>query len=73
MVPWRTALNSHSIALSALLIGLVTLVVFLPAIHDGFVNWDDDVNLVNNPDFRAFNWHHLTWMWTNHLGSHYIP
>ena len=69
----RSALKSHSIGLIAILIGLVTLAVFLPAIHGGFVNWDDDVNLVNNPDFRGFTWNHLAWMWTNHLGAHYIP
>jgi hypothetical protein len=73
MASWRSALKSHSIGLTALFIGFVTIAVFLPAIHNGFVNWDDDVNLVNNPNFRGFSWNHLIWMWTNHLGSHYIP
>src|SRR5882757_795189 len=57
----------------AILIGLITLAVFLPALQNGFVNWDDDANLVNNPNFRGFDWDHLQWMWTNHLGARYIP
>jgi len=69
----RSFRKSRSIGIIAILIGLLTLAVFLPAIHGGFVNWDDDVNLVNNPGYRGFSWSHLTWMWSNHLGFHYIP
>ena len=58
---------------SAILVGLVTLAVFLPSLNNGFVNWDDLSNLINNPGFRGFSWDHLHWMWTNQLTSHYIP
>src|SRR5256885_14780277 len=55
------------------LIALVTVVPFLPALDNQFVNWDDDDNLVENPQYRGLGWTHLRWMWTtSHIG-HYAP
>jgi len=55
------------------LVGLVTLLLFLPALGNGFVNWDDEVNLVSNPHYRGLGWTQLRWMFGNTLGGHYIP
>ncbi len=55
------------------LVGLATLLVFLPALGNQFVNWDDEVNLVSNPQFRGLGWEQLRWMFGNTLGGHYIP
>ena len=55
------------------LVGLVTLLLFLPALGNGFVNWDDEVNLVSNPHYRGLGWAQLRWMFGNTLGGHYIP
>ena len=55
------------------LVGLATLLVFLPALGNQFVNWDDEVNLVSNPRFRGLGWDQLRWMFSNSLGGHYIP
>lgn len=61
----------------ALLAGLLCFLVYLPALENGFVSWDDDVYLYNNDhirhlngeffrwaftEFRASNWHPLTWI-----------
>jgi tetratricopeptide (TPR) repeat protein len=54
-------------------VGLATLLVFLPALGNQFVNWDDEVNLVSNPHFRGLGWDQLRWMFTTTLGGHYIP
>src|SRR6059058_3365520 len=55
------------------LIALVTVVPFLPTLDNQFVNWDDDDNLVENPQYRGLGWTHLRWMWTtSHIG-HYAP
>ena len=54
------------------LIALVTFAAFLPALHNQFVNWDDDKNFLDNPYYRGLGWSQLRWMWTTHLG-HYIP
>ncbi|MGH7560747.1 MAG: hypothetical protein ACRENB_06990, partial [Gemmatimonadales bacterium] len=56
-----------------LVIALVTVVAFLPALQNGFVNWDDLENFLDNPRFRGLGADELGWMWTTtHLG-HYVP
>ena len=54
------------------LIAVVTFATFLPALHNQFVNWDDDKNFLENPHYRGLGWTQLSWMWTTHMG-HYIP
>jgi hypothetical protein len=36
-----------------------TFVAFLPALRAGFLDWDDDVNLVGNPYYRGLGWAQL--------------
>lgn len=49
---------------------LVTIVAFLPALQNGFVNWDDDVLLLENLHYRGLGWEQLRWMFTTcYLGS----
>ena len=60
-------------AIAPALVGLATLLVFLPALGNQFVNWDDEVNLVSNTQFRGLGWDQLRWMFGNTLGGHYIP
>jgi hypothetical protein len=55
------------------LVALMTLLVFSPALRNGFVNWDDLETIVDNENFRGFTGSHLRWMFTTfHLG-HYQP
>lgn len=58
--------------LAALLV-LVTAVVFLPALDNDFVDWDDVENFVNNPHYRGLSWPQLHWMWGSARLGHYIP
>jgi len=60
-------------SVAAVVVSLVSLSVFLPAVRNGFVHWDDGTNVVANPYFRGFGWTQLRWMWTNHLMEHYVP
>ena len=62
----------------ALLLALVTLAIYLPVLHDGFVNFDDDDYVTNNravkngvtwpaikwafTSFHSANWHPVTWL-----------
>jgi protein O-mannosyl-transferase len=51
----------------------VSLFVFLAAIGNGFVNWDDDRNFLTNTAYRGLSFDHVWWMFTNfHLG-HFHP
>jgi hypothetical protein len=69
--PWSK--RTFSPAFIAVAISVVSFLVFLPALHNGFVGWDDGTNLVKNPYFRGLGWAQLKWMWTNHLMEHYVP
>ena len=62
----------------ALALAVVTLLVYLPVLHNGFVNYDDPDYITNNPHVQAgltwpgivwafqsgeaSNWHPLTWI-----------
>ncbi len=61
----------------ALLIGVCAILVYLPALNLGFVNWDDNVYIYENPHilrlnssfvqwafttFHFGNWHPMTWL-----------
>jgi protein O-mannosyl-transferase len=52
---------------------IVTCVAFLPVLDAGFLTWDDETNLVNNPRFRGLGWTQLRWMFGTTLMGHYIP
>ena len=54
-------------------LALTTLIVFLPALKAGFVNWDDEVNFLVNPNYRGLGLAQLQWMFTNFLMGNYIP
>ncbi len=54
-------------------VALLTLAVFLPALQNGFVNWDDDKNLLNNPNYRGLGRTELHWMFTTVHLSLYRP
>lgn len=50
---------------------LITFLVFLPALRNGFVYWDDDVNFLQNSNYRGLGWVQLRWMFTTfHLGPY---
>jgi len=56
-----------------LLVATLTVLVFLPCLRNGFVNWDDDFNILNNPDFRGLGWTQLKWMFTTFYLGPYQP
>lgn len=52
---------------------LSTWTTFLPALQNGFVDWDDGKTLLENPHYRGLGWSQLRWMFgTFHMG-HYQP
>jgi hypothetical protein len=52
----------------ALLVADAALAVFLPAVGNGFVAWDDDVNFLQNSAYRGLGGAELAWMFTNFRG-----
>ena len=52
---------------------MITTVTFAPALGNGFVNWDDDWNLLENLDYRGLDPSHVRWMFTSVHTGHYQP
>ena len=52
---------------------LLTIVAFLPTLHNGFVNWDDEAVLLDNPHYRGLGWEQVRWMFTTFHMSVYRP
>jgi hypothetical protein len=54
-------------------LAVLTLAVFAPALGTGFVNWDDQTALLDNPSYRGLGWSQIRWMLTTFLLGHYSP
>ncbi|MFI5361842.1 MAG: tetratricopeptide repeat protein [Elusimicrobiota bacterium] len=55
------------------LVVAAALLAFAPVLRNGFVNWDDDVNLLNNLNYRGLGWPQLKWMFTTCFMGPYQP
>jgi len=55
------------------IVAVLTLLLFLPAVSNEFVNWDDERNFVLNPNYRGLGWTEIEWMWSSHLLGRYVP
>ncbi|MDD5656534.1 MAG: tetratricopeptide repeat protein [Elusimicrobia bacterium] len=55
------------------LAALATFLAFLPALRDGWTNWDDPANFLLNENYRGFGWERLKWMLTQFHMGHYHP
>ncbi len=71
------AISRATKSVAAAAVAVITFIVFLPALRNGFINWDDNFYIYENPFIRAFdaqlldsaftgfhaiNWHPLTWL-----------
>jgi len=60
--------------LIALLLALATLVVYLPVVHDGFVNFDDQEYVTeNHPVLAGLTWDSLRWAFTSFHAANWHP
>ena len=56
-----------------LALAAVTVVAFLPALENQWVEWDDYIVLVKNEHYRGLGVAQLRWMFSNILMGHYVP
>src|SRR6185369_1839200 len=54
------------------IVAAATLVTYVPMLTNGFVDFDDQTNLTDNPFYRGLGPDALRWMFTN-LEGHYLP
>ncbi|MCP3903505.1 MAG: tetratricopeptide repeat protein [Planctomycetes bacterium] len=59
--------------LLALIAAVAAFVVFIPALDNEFVDWDDTGVLVENPNYRGLGADQLRWMFTTNHYGHYQP
>jgi len=52
---------------------LLTLLVYLPSLSNGFVNWDDPDNIVNNIRIRSLDFSSLKWMFISFFRGFWFP
>jgi protein O-mannosyl-transferase len=55
------------------LVFVASFLPFLPALGQGFVQWDDDYNFEQNPMWRGLSGENLHWMFTTFYMGHYQP
>ncbi len=55
------------------LVVAATFLAFLPGLWNGFVNWDDGANFLDNPHYRGLSPSHLVWMFSTFHMGHYQP
>jgi protein O-mannosyl-transferase len=65
--------SKHARWLVPLGVAAITVVAFAPALHNGFVSWDDSRNFLDNPHYRGLGGEQLRWMWSTFLMGHYVP
>lgn len=52
---------------------VLTTIFFIPSLDNHFVNWDDEVNLLENPYMAAFDWHNIKGIFTSTVIGNYNP
>lgn len=54
-------------------VAAVTFLAFVPALGAEWLNWDDDRNFLENPDWRGLQPANVKWMFTAFYVGHYQP
>ena len=52
---------------------VLTFAFFSPMLSNGFVDWDDVKLLIENGNYRAFEWPNIRWMFGTFYMGHYQP
>lgn len=66
-------MNKLKFTLSIALILIVTTISFYPALENNFVNWDDDLLVINNTDIYDLSWKNIKKIFTTVYSGNYIP
>jgi len=57
----------------AVIVSLITLGLYLTALRNDFVIWDDDLYVVDNPFIRSLDWSFFRWAFTAFYASNWHP
>lgn len=59
--------------IAALFVALITFLVYLPALQNGFVNWDDPDYIYENQNIRSIDFSSLKWMFSTFHMQNWHP
>ena len=59
--------------LIALIVALVSIAVYLPAVNNDFINWDDNQYIYQNPNLKAPDADFINWMFSTFYASNWHP
>lgn len=65
--------KSKNLLIVSFLISLITIFVYLPALQNDFVNWDDDEYVYENPYIQSINLKSIKWMFTAFHSANWHP
>ena len=65
--------HTHVAIYYCVIIAIITFIAFMPALNNGFTNFDDDDYVVNNPDIRGFSVHNLAMIFSSNYVGNYQP
>jgi len=65
--------KNRKLLIPILIILGITFLAFLPTLSNEFVNWDDDVNLLENENVRGLDAYHLKQIFTSDVIGNYNP
>lgn len=65
--------SRHIVWLSAVSVVFITFVVYLPALQNGFVNWDDSAYVYENLNIQSIDFRFLKWCLTAVVVNLWLP
>src|SRR5215813_11212969 len=71
--PAPSATRRPADLVAALALAVVTLIVFSPALGNGWLDYDDDRNFLNNLQYRGLGPSQLRFMFTGVIMGHWTP
>src|SRR4030042_6094437 len=66
-------MNKKKLLTVAFIVGLITILVYLPALQNRFVTWDDQVYVYENPHIQHIDFEFLKWIFTTFHISNWHP
>ncbi|MEE9614570.1 MAG: hypothetical protein V3W31_06400, partial [Thermodesulfobacteriota bacterium] len=64
---------SVKLAAAAFIVAAVTFLVYLPALYNGFVSWDDQLYVYENPNIRSLDAEFFGWLPTAVVSNNWHP
>ncbi|MGC4121847.1 MAG: tetratricopeptide repeat protein [Myxococcales bacterium] len=71
--PAPASVHPRHLWLAATFVGVTVAGVFARSLANGFVNWDDQVYILDNAHIRTLSWQTLHWAFTGDYASYWAP